>query len=406
MKKILFSFSALLTALVTSAPVHADFTIPGFELVYTAPVETNLVAADLRDPVTVWCEMFDAARDEIVIGQFYAAGKPGEALDKVMARLKAAGTRGVKIRFLMDERGKAASDAATLAQLKAIPNLELQIMEFAKVAGGGIIHAKYFVVDGTTAFVGSQNFDWRSLSHIQETGLRITDKTMAKQVKALFEIDWQAAALIAQGKTVPLSNSAVVPADTSQAAYIVASPNAYNPAGVADSETELIRLLGAAKSEVLVQLLDYAPLSYGPNRTRPYYAKIDDAIRAASSRGVKVRLMVSHWNTAEPAIHYLQSLAVLPGIEIRIVTLPEATTGFIPYARVIHSKAMSIDGKTAWIGTSNWSGGYLDNSRNIEVVMHNQAMAKRLAQLHAQTWFSPYAKPIDVLKTYPKPVKG
>lgn len=59
-----------------------------------------------------------------------------------------------------------------------------------------------------------------------------------------------------------------------------------------DSETELPRLLAQAKREVRVQLLDYAPLSYGPDKTRPYYAVIDNAIRSAAARGVSIKLMV------------------------------------------------------------------------------------------------------------------
>jgi phosphatidylserine/phosphatidylglycerophosphate/cardiolipin synthase-like enzyme len=175
---------------------------------------------------------------------------------------------------------------------------------------------------------------------------------------------------------------------------------------VVDSEIALPALLADAKEEVRVQLLDYAPLSYGPKDTRPYYAVIDNAVRAAAGRGVKIKLMVSNWNLETPALAYLKSLALLPNVEIRVVTLPKASTGFIPFARVIHSKTMVIDGKLAWVGTSNWSGGYLDLSRNIEVVMRNEQMAKRIAALHEQTWSSQYAQPLDVNKTYPKPSKA
>lgn len=405
MKNMFLLIGTFISSIALNGAAYADFSIPHFELVYTMPVETNLAAPDLRDPVTVWCEMFDAAKNEIVIGQFYAAGKSGEALDKVLSHLEAAGKRGVKIRFLMEERGRAASELETITWLKSIANLEFKILEFAKISGNGILHAKYFVVDSAVAYVGSQNFDWRSLTHIHELGLRITDPTMVRQLQAIFDIDWQAQTLIAQGKPVPKLNQSTILADTSKSAYLVASPNAYNPQGVADSETELIRLLATAKSEVLVQLLDYAPLSYGSNRTRPYYAKIDNAIRSALARNVKVKLLVSNWNTDTPAIHHLQSLAVLPGIEIKIVTLPKAASGFIPFARVIHTKAMSIDGQIAWIGTSNWSGGYMDNSRNIEVVIHNETMAKRIAQLHLQLWDSAYAQPLDILRSYPPPIK-
>lgn len=389
-----------------SGPAKADFTIPGFELVYTTPAETTLVNPDLRDPVTVWCEMLDAAKTDIDIAQFYVAGKKGEALDKVIAHLAAAGERGVKIRFLMEEKGKSASEMASIERLKNIPHLDFRFMEFGKLRGQGIIHAKYMVVDKTVAYVGSQNFDWRSLSHIHETGLRISDVAMVRQLHSIFDIDWQAQTLLTEGKAVPALNQSVVLADQSQSAYLVASPNAFNPSGVGDSESELVRLLAAATSEVRITLLDYVPLSYAPGRKRPYYAVIDNAIRAALARGVRVRLMVSNWNTEEPAIHHLKSLALLPGMEIRIVTLPQTSSGFIPFARVVHSKTMSIDGKLAWIGTSNWSGGYLDNSRNLEIVLRNEAMAKRLADLHEQTWQSPYAQPLEIQKNYPKPIKG
>ncbi len=385
---------------------HADFTIPGFELVQTAPLETTLSNSDLRNPAPVWREMFDSAKKEIVLAQFYVVGKPGSTFDKVLASLTAAGQRGVKIRFLLDQKGVGLSEASTIAQLKAIPNLELRIIDYSKLTGNGIVHAKYLVVDGQAAYVGSQNFDWRSFSHIHETGLKITEPAMVSQVQAIFDQDWQAQAVSAQGGRVTPLNGKVVTANYAQKDFLLASPNAYNPPGVGDSETALPALLAEAKNEVRIQLLDYAPLSYGPNHTRPYYAVIDNALRAAANRGVKIKLMVSNWNTEAPALAYLKSLAILPNVEIRIVTIPTASTGFIPFARVIHSKTMTIDGKLAWVGTSNWSGGYFDLSRNLEVVMRNEKMAQRLVALHEQTWNSAYAQPLDINKDYPKPAKG
>ncbi|UTY56230.1 phospholipase D-like domain-containing protein [Massilia sp. erpn] len=403
MRRILVS--TLLATAFGSA--QADFTIPGFELVQTAPVETTLKNADLRDPITVWSELFDNAKTEIVIGQFYAASVPGAPFNKVIERLAAAGQRGVKIRFLIDQKGVGLSEPDTLTQLKAIPNLELRMLDFSKLTGNGIIHAKYLVVDRKTAFVGSQNFDWRAFTHIHETGLRITDEKIVGQIHAIFEQDWNAQATLAQGRTVaPLQAKSLAAPKLEQGSFLLASPAAFNPAGVADSEAALPALLAEAQSEVRVQLLDYAPLSYGPKGTRPYYAVVDNAVRAAANRGVKIKLMVSHWNTEAPALAYLKSLAMLPNVEIRIVTIPKASTGFIPFARVIHSKTMSIDGKLAWVGTSNWAGGYFDLSRNLEVVMRNEQMAQRVAAVHEQIWNSSYAQPLDVNKNYPKPVKG
>ncbi|WP_262387403.1 phospholipase D-like domain-containing protein [Pseudomonas chlororaphis] len=392
-----------LAGLLISPLVQADFAIPGFELVHTVPVDTALGTADLRQPGPVWIELFDRAKSQIDIGQFYAADHPGSVLGKVIEHLEAAGKRGVKIRFLLEEKGLKLSEPATLERLRAIPNLTFRVLPYARVSGG-IIHAKYMVVDGKQAFVGSQNFDWRSLEHIHETGLRISDEATVAQVQAIFEQDWQAQAALAANQPVPLPAAGQQPARSGN--YLVASPQRYNPPGVGDSQLELPRLLAEAKHEVRVQLLDYAPLSYGPERTRPYYAVIDNAVRAAAARGVSIKLLVSNWNTDKLELPYLKSLAVLPNVQVRIVTLPQASQGFIPYARVIHSKTMDIDGQVAWVGTSNWLGGYLDNSRNLEVVMHDSAMAKRIGELHAQLWDGPYAKPLELMGEYPEPHPG
>jgi phosphatidylserine/phosphatidylglycerophosphate/cardiolipin synthase-like enzyme len=395
-------------ALLGLAPLaQADFRIPGFELVQTVPVETTLGSSDLRDPVAVWSELFDGARQEIVLGQFYAASRAGSPFEKVIERLEAAGRRGVKIRFLLDQKGVGLSEPATLSRLRAIPNLELRILDYSKLTGNGIIHAKYLAVDRKAAFIGSQNFDWRSFTHIHETGLLVTDAALVAQVQAVFERDWQAQGQLAANLAVAKNAPGPPPLSMGAAgAQLLSSPAAYNPPGVLDSEAVLPALLAEANSEVRVQLLDYAPLSYGAGGSRPYYAVIDNAIRAAAARGVTVKLMVSNWNTEQPAIAWLKSLALVPNVQVRIVTLPAASSGPIPFARVIHSKTMSIDGKLAWVGTSNWSGGYFDKSRNLEVVLRNEKMAQRLAAMHEQAWSSQYAQPLDVNKDYPKPQKG
>ena len=65
--------------------------------------------------------------------------------------MEAAGKRGVKIRFLLEEKGIKLSEASTLERLRAIPNLTFRVLPYARVSGG-IIHAKYLVVDGKQAY--------------------------------------------------------------------------------------------------------------------------------------------------------------------------------------------------------------------------------------------------------------
>lgn len=91
---------------------------------------------------------------------------------------------------------------------------------------------------------------------------------------------------------------------------------------------------------------------------------------------------------------------------MKVITFPQIPGHFIPFARVLHSKTMTIDGKIAWIGTSNWEGGYLTSLRNLEVVLRNPEMAAKLGALQSQLWNSKYAAPLDINRDYPAPHPG
>lgn len=396
-------------SLALSPAASAQFTVPGFELVYSYPAETSLENSDIRSPEQVWCEMFNDAKKRIDLTQMYISTDPsGDALNSAIACLEAAGKRGVKIRFVVEKGMEGASNAEGIARIKAIPNLELQAIEWKKINGDGIIHAKYIIVDGHTAFMGSQNFDWRALKHIHETGVKIEDESIVAQMQKIFDFDWRAWKAVNRGKPwkdiFPLQAAQSVRpvAAVDRRAYLVASPWKWNPHGIGDSESELVRLMGTAKERIQVVVMDYAPVDFH----RVFYPVIDDAIRAAAQRGVKVQLAIANWSTEPGKIEYIKSLSLLPNIEIRVVTLPEAKGGFIPFARVVHSKFMVVDGKTTWLGTSNWTGGYLDQSRNLELVVKDDAFAGRLAKMQEQLFTSAYAVAVDVNKNYPRPRKG
>ncbi|MFC1522153.1 phospholipase D-like domain-containing protein [Elusimicrobiota bacterium] len=392
--------SIIAAVLIFGIQARAAFEVPGFELAVTIPVETELSHADVRPALDVWVEMFASSKESLDLAFFYCSPKKGESIDKVFDELRKAGERGVRVRVLLEKKFEKVSKDG-IALLKTFPNLELRIFNVSKMKRDGILHAKYFLVDGKGAFVGSQNLDWRSLTHIHELGLKITDSGVVKDLAAVFEHDWKAAELIAAGKKVKGINRRRPKAPADRRAYLVASPYKFNPKGIADSETTLTRLLARAENDIEIQLLDYKPLT----RKKRFYSPIDNALRLAATRGVKIKLLVSHWNTKAPYIDHLKSLHVIPNIEVHVATIPEAKQGPIPFSRVLHSKTLVIDGKTLWLGTSNWSGGYLDNSRNVEVVVNDEALAAKVHELYSDLWNSRYTEPIDVMKEYPKPRK-
>jgi phosphatidylserine/phosphatidylglycerophosphate/cardiolipin synthase-like enzyme len=387
----------LVTAAILSTPAHAAFKVPGYELVYSYPVETTLNEPDLRLAADVWPEMIDKAKHTLDVNEFYITPSTGEPLEPTLAAMDRAAKRGVKIRFILEKK-MAKNDVDGIARLQKMKGLEFKIADWQGLTGNGIIHAKYFVVDGKQAFVGSQNYDWRSLKHIHEMGLAVDDQLVVKQVQSVFDHDW---AIADSTNAATADNISRPTADDSPRSFLVASPWAYNPQGVGDSESELVRLIGAAQSEILVQNLEYFPTSYG--KPPHFYGAIDNALRDASARGVKIKILVSHWGTEEPLSAGLKSLSIMPGVEARVITIPDASTGVIPFARVTHSKYAVFDGKTLWLGTSNWAGGYLDQSRNLEIVVKDDALAARAAAVQKHLWDSAYTAPLDVLKTYSKP---
>ncbi|MDX6769304.1 MAG: phospholipase D-like domain-containing protein [Elusimicrobiota bacterium] len=376
----------------SSAPVMAW---RGLELVYSYPVETDLKEPDLREASFVWPEMISQARKSVDVEQFYVAPSTGQPLEATLTALRRAGERGVKIRVLLEKKFEKNS-LDGIAILKTIPNLELRIIDWSQVAGAGIVHAKFMVVDGAAAFVGSQNWDWRSLKHIHELGLRVAEPEVVKDVAAVFEHDWAAAAA-PEGARVPPTGAI----DRSRRAYLVASPKGFTPAGIGDSEAELAALVGEAKTELSIQVMDYNPTTY--SRPKRHYAAIDNALRDASVRGLKVRLAVADWSTGEPGLSHLRSLSLLPGVSVKVCTVPESSEGFVPFSRVLHSKYMTVDGTVLWLGTSNWAGGYLDESRNLELVVRDPALAGRAKLIFERVWASPYCAPLELTKDYPKP---
>ena len=141
-----------------------------------------------------WREMIAAAKHTVAIGQFYVSEKPAEVagtdrLQPVIDELALAVKRGVNVRFLVD----ASFSKKYPASVERLRGLGVSIREFdAAKSMGGVLHAKYMVIDEEDAYFGSANFDWRSLDHIHELGLRVRSRRVAGVFLSAFDADWAA----------------------------------------------------------------------------------------------------------------------------------------------------------------------------------------------------------------------
>ena len=248
-------------------------------------------------------------------------------------------------------------------------------------------------MDGREAFLGSQNFDWRALEHIHELGVRTAEPVLVSRLARLFAIDWA----FAEGRKLP-HFPAVPPMSARSQVELVASPPFLTPKDIRPSIEALVDLIDQAKQSVRVQLLTYSPIS-GQDR---YWPALDNALRAAAVRGVKVRLLVSDWVLGGRALPHLKALALIPNLEVKVASIPEAKEGHIPFARVIHSKYLVADEVHLALGTSNWEESYFTESRNIELLFRDSPLATQAARIHDRLWTSRYAFALDPARTYEK----
>ena len=369
-------------------------------LVESWPVETTLDNADLPDATEAWVALFDGAKTSVELGQFYVSTEPGSRLETVLDALVRAADRGVAVRLVADAKFQKTYPE-TLARLDAHPTIEVRLLDLEPVTKG-VLHAKYFVVDGRVAYVGSQNFDWRSLTHVQELGFTVDAPAVVGVYTRIFALDWA----IAGGTPVPEALAALPPAiaavdvpvrfgDTTVQVTPVASPT-----GLLGDESvwDLPRLLGAiegAKQKIRIQALSYEVTGYDKVEWRG----LDDALRAAAGRGVKVELLVADWSKSGSKLASVQSLATVPNVTVKFAAIPEASTGFVPFARVVHSKYATVDGAWAWIGTSNLSRDYFYGSRNVGIIVSGNALATRLDAYFDALWTSGYTETVDPART-------
>ncbi|MGC4122169.1 MAG: phospholipase D-like domain-containing protein [Myxococcales bacterium] len=173
-------------------------------------------------------------------------------------------------------------------------------------------------------------------------------------------------------------------------ATLTANPKGWLPDEASWDLPQIIEKIDRARQSVAVQVLTYKLKGYGGDE----YKGLDEALRRAAQRGVKVRLLVSDWSNKQgsDARRDITELAKVPNVEVRVITIPAWTGGPIPFARVCHSKIMVVDGEASWVGTSNWEGDYFFKSRNVGIIIESRPFTERLTRVFDDSWEAPYTK--------------
>lgn len=358
----------------------------------------------------VWLQMIRGAQHSIDLAAFYIANQAGSPLVPVLDALVVRAQAGVNVRLLVDQTF-LKTNPDSVARLRQVPGIAVRVLPVDTLTGG-VLHAKYFVVDGQSVFVGSQNWDWRALDQIHEIGARIRNVRFAQTFVAAFDFDWNLAAhpSLPEAAKAAVKPPAFAPVTATDPVWLQAdgetlsafpafSPPSMMPSWVTPEQGALERMIASSSHLLRIQVMTFSALShYGP---KGWWSPLDTAIRDAAARGVQVRIIVADWALHEPMQAYLKSLAVLPDITVKFSRVPESPQGFIAYARVEHAKYAVADDRSVYIGTGNWERSYFDSSVDASVFVSGRGPAQTLSQIFDRDWNGPYVTTIKTGENYP-----
>lgn len=247
---------------------------------------------------------------------------------------------GVKVHVLFDKFGSLKSSWFLLrCRSKKLPNLEIRPFSPASLFTPWRIqlrnHRKLLVVDGETAFTGGLNISKENIKTRYRLGIHDfhcrVHGPIVGELQYAFLCDWLYAAKSAPDDLFLREYFPLPEARGNDTVRMIASGHGYFFEG-----TQNVFFTAAATAEKSIWIIT------------PYFVpthEFSKALRMASARGVDVRIIVpainNHWFVKRAAASFYEALRT-GGVRIF-----ERTEIFS------HAKAMLVDGKIAFLGSSN-----------------------------------------------------
>ncbi|XP_043827937.1 5'-3' exonuclease PLD3-like isoform X2 [Dromiciops gliroides] len=370
-----------------------------------------------------WLNLIDRAQSHVDIAAYNVTLRSRATVSdhpsdwqgqEIFDQLLSLPSRGVGLRLAMNSPQPSEMDADELAKHGA----EVTPVELEQLTGG-IVHSKFWVVDGRDIYVGSANVDWRALTQIKELGALLYNcSPVAQDLLSIFNT-YQA--LGGPGAVLPspwppqfsASSSLQRPIRLqldghSADVYLSGSPAALCAPGRTSDLQAILSIISQAREFILVSVMDLMPqcMFCQPKR---FWAELDSALRAAAcDRRLPIQLLISCWRHSDPDMFiFLEALNILSQpplscpLHVKLFVVPVSEDQRqIPYARMNHNKFMVTD-QAAYIGTSNWSHDYFLRTTGVGLVIIRPLGAqmlpvqRELRAVFERDWTSPYAQPLS-----------
>jgi phosphatidylserine/phosphatidylglycerophosphate/cardiolipin synthase-like enzyme len=179
----------------------SDFALDANSMNFVASPQSD-DPTNINDSLTAITQLIGAAQNTLKLQVYefdtsiYKSSEHWHVLDDA---IRAAAARNVQVQILVDKTALKAGkkDLEALAQ---VPNIQLQVVTVPEWSGGPIpyarvVHSKYFIVDGTSAWVGTENWEETYFTGSRNVGLVLNSAEIAGQLDQIFSQVWSSAYL-------------------------------------------------------------------------------------------------------------------------------------------------------------------------------------------------------------------
>lgn len=346
-----------LTLLVLALPgiaTAANIALSGIETRVQRPsaLDSRALAVLPDDGRDLYFQAFDAAKREIRI-EICVLEDP-----QVLARLRSALARGVRVRVIVD-RGKYEeldSERTNLAQqlTSAGGELHLSNPQFPRS------FPKVILIDAKRAVYGSACLDETTFAQYRDFAHVSSQSKLVRDLERLFENDWLYSAAVGQ------------------------EPPPFNPTPRISQHNLMISPVNSAKQ--LVEFYQRARKSLDVYTELLGNPVLESELAAAAQRGVSVRLIAPvKVNGGTDEIQDLQtrSLTALAAAGVAVHVSGPAESADLPY---MHARAAVVDGREAYLGSISLSPSSLGSNREVGVILRQGAIVRQLKNQFASDY--------------------
>lgn len=305
----------------------------------------------------------DQARSSVFLAT-YIFGNDA-AGHRMVAALRRAVERGVKVRVLIDGMGSLYSFPPVVGRLRraGVPtqrflySLRPWRMPYMNLRN----HRKLLVVDQTLGFTGGMNLRQGYLNDppgIRDLHLRVEGPVVG-QLLSSFAIDWH----FSCGESLEEHYTGSLQPGHVDARVVTTGPDA----DLDKRRLALLAALGRAEHQVRI--------------ITPYFVpdlNLATGLQLAVLRGIRVQLLLPANNNlrfVDWASQHILEWLVREGLEV----------GFTPGC-FDHSKLMTVDGSWSLLGSGNWDARSLRLNFELDLECYNPVLAHRLDAIFERRW--------------------